>query len=250
MDVAGVVFAGVGAGDVPVAHVAVLASEAGLPSLGTRDGAGDLVLKRGESGGAGAYEGRSAVAGVGMVVVGGAVALLAHVAAHGAHGHEHLGQVLGTVAAGHREVVQQPHVVLLAKLASVLGDALGRNAADIRGPLGGLRGLVVLASDVILEVDVFFQVGRLVLGVEADGVLVKEVPVDDVALFLVQAQHLVGNAQKEGGVRAAADGDPVGIEQLGGCGVDGVDGDELHARFLGADVVVAGQARSRPGRVR
>ena len=234
---------------VPVTDHAILAGQARFPHLRSGNDAVDLVLLTRITRAATLHQGGAAITSVRMVVVRGAVAGLAHVAAHSAKRHEQLRNVLARIATSGGEVVKQPHVLLLADLASEPRDLLNGNAADGRRPLGVVLHAVVLSFQVIGEVDVFLQVFRLVVGVETDGVLVQKLPVDDVALGLVQADHLGSDAQQERRVGAGADGNPLGIEHLGGCRVDRVDGDELDARFLRADVVVARRAGGRPRRI-
>ena len=180
---------------VPVADHAILAGQARFPHLRSGDDAVDLVLLARITRAATLHQGGAAITGVCMVVVRGAVAGLAHVAAHSAKRHEQLRNVLARIATSGGEVVKQPHVLLLADLASEPRDLLNGNAADGRRPLGVVLHAVVLAFQIVGEVDVFLQVFRLVVGVETDGVLVQKLPVDDVALGLVQADHLGSDAQ-------------------------------------------------------
>ena len=171
-------------------------------------------------------------------------------AAHGAQGHEDLRQVLRAVVAGRGEAVHHPDVVGLADGAGEVGDGLDRRTADVGSPGGVLHDAVVLAGEVIAEVDVFLEVrGLLAVRVEADGILLEEVPVDDVAFFGVQTEHLRGDAQQQRGIRTGADRHPLGVQRLSGSGEHRVDGDELRAVFLRAHIVRDRGARSRPRRV-
>ena len=235
---------------VPISHLAIRAGEARLPYVRAGNDAVDGILQAGKPRLARLHKGRAAVTGVRMVVVRGAVARLAEMAPHRAERHEQLRDVLRPVAARSREVVEHPHVAGFADLAREIRDLFHRNAADVRRPLSCFRLAVVDALHVIAEVHVLLEVIGLVVGVEAHRVLVEEVPVDDVAFLFVEAKHLGGHAQHERRVRAGADGNPVRVEHLRGSRVDGIDRDELDPRLLGAKVMVARRARSRPSGIR
>ena len=208
------------------------------------------VLRLGHGRAASLHEHRARVAAVRMVSGASCVARLAHVAAHGAQSDNHLGNHLGAVATGHAVVVQQHGLVVLAHDARECGDLLRLNAADGVCPFGSLRRAVVGAQDVVFQVLVHLGVGRHALGVETDRVGMQEVPVDDIAFSLVEAKHLVGRGQQEGHVGAVANGQPVGVEHLGGSVVQRVDADELRAGLVSLDVVVRRGAGGRPRRVR
>ena len=235
---------------VPVADHTILAGQARFPHLRSGDDAIDLVLLARITRAATLHQGGAAITSVCMVVVRGAVAGLAHMTAHSAQRHEQLRNVLARIAASGGEVMEQPHVLLLADFACEPGDFLNGDAADSGRPLGVVLHAVVLSFQIVDEVNVFLQVFGLVLSIETDGVLVQELPVNNVTLSLVQADHLGSDAQQERRVGASADGNPLGIEHLGRSRVNRVDSDELDARFLSADVVIARRAGGRPCGIR
>ena len=236
---------------VVIADHVVLAGEDGVPHLRAGDDALDGVGRLARNAlAAAADKAVAAVAGGGGVAERGAVARLAVVAAHGAQRHEDLRQVLCAVVAGRGEAVHHPDIVGLADGAGEVGDGLDRRTADVGSPGGVLHDAVVLALEVIAEVDVVLHVRSLgALGVEAHGVLLEEVPVNDVAFFSVQAQHFAGDAQQQRGIRTGADRHPLGVQRLSGSGEHRVDGDELRAVFLRAHIVRDRGARSGPRRV-
>ena len=185
-----------------------------------------------------------------MIVVGNAIARLAHMAAHSANRHEQLRNVLAAIAARGSEVVQQPHVLFLADFTCEPGNLVRRNAANLRGPLGIMLHAVVFALKVVKEVNVFLQVFGLMVGVKTDRVFVEEVPVDDIALGLIETNHFRSDAQQECRVGTSANRNPLGIKHLRRRGVNGVDGDEFDAGLLSANVVIARRTRGRPCRIR
>lgn len=176
------------------------------------------------------------------------VARLAHVAAHGAHGHDELGQVVGVVDAGRGSRHEEAHLVILAHSAGQIADGLGRGTADFAGPFRRFRRVVVGALHVVLEVRLLFSIGRHMLGIEAHGAAVQEVPVNE-ALSLVGLQHGVGHAEQEGHVGGRANGNPLRIQGGRRLAVHGINDDELRAGGLGLPVVPHLAARSAPGRV-
>ena len=234
---------------VPVADLAVFTGQARLPRLRAGNDAVDGVLDARQSAAAALDESGTAVACVGVVVVRGAVAGLAVMTAHSADRHENLRKVLRAVATRCGEIMQHPDIVRLADLAREIGDLLDGYTADLGSPLGSLLDAVIFSVEVIEEVHVLLEILGLMVGIETDRVLVEEIPVDDVALLLVQTKHLRGNAQEERGIGAGAHGNPVRVEDLRGGGVNRIDDDELHARFLGADVVITRRAGGRPRRI-
>ena len=88
------------------------------------------------------------------------------------------------------------------------------------------------------------------IGIEANGILVEELPIDDIALFLVETQHLVRGCEHERHVGAVAHRNPIRVEHLSGRVVQRIDADELGARLFGLDEVVRGRTGSRPCRIR
>ena len=173
------------------------------------------------------------VAGVPRVDGGRAVARLAVMAAQRRHGHERLRQVLGAQVAGGRVAVEEDHLVVLGGELRVPRDVLDRRAADLARPLRGFRRAVVGAQDVVAVVLVSRRVLRHGLGREAHRALVHEVPVDDVAALLVQADHLVDHGQQKRRIGARPHADPARAQLRGGHVVAGAHVHEPGAGFLG-----------------
>ena len=172
------------------------------------------------------------VAGVPRVDGGRAVAGLAVVAAQGRHGHERLRQVLGAQVARRGVAVKEDHLVVLARKLGVPRDVLHRRAADLARPLRRLRLPVIGAQDVVAEVLVGGRLGRHVLGREAHRALVHEVPVDDVAAFLVEPDHLVHHGQQKRRVGAGTHADPPRAQRRGRHVVARPHVHEIDARVL------------------
>lgn len=78
------------------------------------------------------------------------------------------------------------------------------------------------------------RVRRHVVVVETHGVAVQEVPVDDAAALLIEAQHLVNYRREEGRVRRGAHGNLAGLHQGGRLAVVRADEDEGDSRLVGA----------------
>ena len=172
------------------------------------------------------------------------MARLAHVPAHGPHGHEELGDVVGRGAAGQGVVVHEHDLVILTDGLGEPADVLYGSSANGAGPFGRLRGAVVVAHQVAAEVLLQGGVGGHVIAVEADAVGVQEVVVHHVLL-----DHLVAHAQHEGRIGAGQHRHPAGLEVRCRGVVRGPDVDELHAGIAGLVEVVHGGAARGPGGV-
>ena len=129
--------------------------------------------------------------------------------------------------------MEEDHLVVLGGQFGVPRDVLHRRAADLARPFRGFRRAVVGAQDVVAVVLVSRRVLRHGLGREAHRALVHEVPVDDVAALLVQADHLVDHGQQKRRIGARPHADPARAQLRGGHVVAGAHVHEPGAGFLG-----------------
>ena len=231
-----------------IADHVILACQDRIPDLRAGDDAGDTVVRGAGQSGAAALDQRvAAVGGVVGIAQCAAVAGLAHMAAHRAHGHDNLRDVLRAVVSRQGEAVQDPDIVLLTQGAGQHGDLFHRRTGDFGRPFGILDNAVILSVQVIPEVHVVLQVRSLLaLCVKADGIFLQEVPIDDVTLFGVQTQHLMGYAQQQCRIGTGTDGYPFGIQCLGRRTVHRVNTDELCPVFLGTHEVCHRSTGCRP----
>ncbi len=154
-------------------------------------------------------------------------------AAQGAHGHECLRQVFRAEATGSRIAVEEYHLVFLASQLGIPSDVLHGRSADFACPFRGFRHAVVFTQNVVAVVLVGGGVVGHGLGREAYRAFVHEVPVDDVALFVIQTDHLVDDTQQKRRVRAGTNADPPCAQLRGRHVVAGTHVDEFGACILG-----------------
>ena len=177
------------------ARIGVLTVDDGVPHLRVVDalGGGQGVLDGRQAVGARADQVRAAAEGARVARQAAHVARLAEVAAHRAQRHDQLGQAVGVVRASGGPGHKDGGLVVLAHELRQIADVLGAHAADLGSPLGRLRGSVVGSQDVVLEVAGRILALGHVIGIEAYGVRVQVIPVDQ-ALLAVKLQHGVRDA--------------------------------------------------------
>ena len=107
-------------------------------------------------------------------------------------------------------------------------DALGRNAALLRGPGGGLLDAVLLAENVVAQALPAVAAGR-----------------EELRVGLLRANELVDHAEHHGAVRSGTRGDPFGPEVLGRVRQERIDRDRLRALGLEGPEVPAAVVQGR-----
>ena len=80
------------------------------------------------------------------------VARLPHMAAHSAHGHDELGQIVRIVDAGRGGRYEKGYLVILAHGPRQTANGIRRRPADRTCPFGCLGRVVVGTQHVVLEV--------------------------------------------------------------------------------------------------
>ena len=187
----------------------------------------------------------------GMAAVGSAAAAgLADEAGHGTESHEVLAELRAGSGTGQSRRRNDRSTLGAAQHQSQTLQVFGGRPADLRSPLGRLRHAIVGAKHVITVVLLRIGPLRQVVGIEADGAAVEEIPIDErIVLRIVLGEQHVSHSEEGGAVGTRANGDVVVGEHFGRGRIERVDTDELHARLFALKVIIGGEARAAPGRI-
>jgi hypothetical protein len=116
--------------------------------------------------------------------------------------------------------------------ASEVGDRVATDAGDLRRPGGVLPDAVDLTE----------QVG-------GEAVEPGAAPAQEVLVVPPVDQHRVGDAEHRGGVGVGDDGQPLGVEEVGGVAADGADVHEPHPGVTAPALQVPRLVPGQPSRV-
>lgn len=226
------------------ARAVIAALQNALPHQRLGHGVLQRIRRTGQSRIAEAHQLGTTGASVGLIGAAAGMARFAHVAAHGSHGHEQLGHVIGRRAAGKGVVVHEHDRVVLADSLGEPANILRRGTAQGAGPLGRLRGAIVVAHQIAAEALLRSGIAGHMVLVEPDAALVEEVVVHHIG-----GNHLVAYAQHEGRIGPGKHRHPPGLEVRCRGIVGGAHVHELHTGVLRLVEVVHGGAARRPSRV-
>ena len=141
--------------------------------------------------------------------------------------------MVGIVTTGGRPGGHNGNLLLGLQLVGQVVNLLRGNAAELRGPFGRLRRLVIGAEHVIAEITLRIGALRHGVGVETDSAAGEEIPVDErVGREVVFGDQHIGDAEDKRVVLTGIDGNPLGVQHGIGVVVTRVHGDELGAGLL------------------
>ena len=173
----------------------------------------------------------------------------AQMTAHASHGKKQLGQI-GAAAITRRSVIVQQHdIARLAHLSGIPGNVFNRSSAYFGSPFAGFRNTIVFPKNIRLKILIDNSLSGHALGVKPHCASMKEVPVDNVALLVIEPNHLIGNCQQKRRISAGTHPHPPRLENAGRHIVLWPHVNELRPCFFCKTVIVHRIAGAVPRRV-